>query len=748
MKRKFTIIFLLVALMFGTSKAQIVFDPATIDTTGWGPGKWIDELDGSKYMAAIVDHWNVSINLPGVVILPKYTKYKIESKYSVGPSSVLTVDEIVSYIKFADPSWAELQWTQEDATADFSTRSAIMGTPAPGIAVGVLQFGGRKKDGEATLEGDTIWIGRITIDNPYVVMDPITVDTAAIPDSWAVTEVDGVPYFKMIVDGWNGAAWWSIPNFTVPSEMKNLRYYSKYALGGQHSYTEEQVNTWADWIGGGSNLTITQASSSELQKFSGDLTLSEINQLQLVGQDNVVWGTVAGDTVYMSAPEPDWPHSLQIMGEGGATSIDTDLGNLQLFSNGLPAGTDSSTVTWYVSDPNLATVSETGLVDAFYDGVVKVAATSDDPYGATDTIEITLSNQVTGRIEVASIVVSNWESTDVIDEKDGFLRMKAEVLPVDAFDPTFTWSVSPDSIATITQFGRLTATANGVATVMAKANDDGGVEGTMEITISNQAWVESITVTSEGDVTAIDTKGGTLQLYVDHMPKSADDSTFTWELYPAGLASVDENNLLTAMGDGVVNVWAMANDGSGVGGSIALTISNQIRVATITVMGDGSISEIPIAAGTLQMVATLEPSNASVTDVTWDVNDPAIATISATGLLTAVGNGTATVTATSVDPDGASGSTDILISGQAISVEDLDGNAIVAYPNPAKNTLTIENAGSFESFEIVNLDGRLMMRVQNNSNEISIDVSGLRSGVYSVRAYQGKQIHTFKLVKE
>jgi hypothetical protein len=81
-------------------------------------------------------------------------------------------------------------------------------------------------------------------------------------------------------------------------------------------------------------------------------------------------------------------------------------------------------------------------------------------------------------------------------------------------------------------------------------------------------------------------------------------------------------------------------------------------------------------------------------------------------------------------------------------VEDIAGKTFVLYPNPAGNRLFIRNAGSISSLEIINLDGRLMMKVRNYNDVISLDVSSLASGVYTVRAYQGDQVHVLKLVKQ
>jgi len=73
-----------------------------------------------------------------------------------------------------------------------------------------------------------------------------------------------------------------------------------------------------------------------------------------------------------------------------------------------------------------------------------------------------------------------------------------------------------------------------------------------------------------------------------------------------------------------------------------------IAVTGVTVVGAGSQTVITTPAGTLQMSAHIDPHNATDQTVVWSVaNGTGSASISASGLLTAITNGTVTVKATS-----------------------------------------------------------------------------------------------------
>jgi|GEM_PF-3033200 hypothetical protein len=88
--------------------------------------------------------------------------------------------------------------------------------------------------------------------------------------------------------------------------------------------------------------------------------------------------------------------------------------------------------------------------------------------------------------------------------------------------------------------------------------------------------VTGITVTGEGENSAITTKSGTLQLVVSVIPADASDKSVTWTIVNGtGQANINSSGLVTAVGNGSVTATATANDGSGISGSMVINITNQ-----------------------------------------------------------------------------------------------------------------------------------------------------------------------------
>ncbi|OLS02597.1 Ig-like domain-containing protein [Tissierella creatinophila] len=90
-------------------------------------------------------------------------------------------------------------------------------------------------------------------------------------------------------------------------------------------------------------------------------------------------------------------------------------------------------------------------------------------------------------ILVTGIAVTGAADATTIETNNGTLQMSAAVLPAGATNKAVTWSVvAGTGTASIDADGLLTALTNGTVTVKAVAKDGSLVEGTKEITISNQ----------------------------------------------------------------------------------------------------------------------------------------------------------------------------------------------------------------------------------------------------------------------
>jgi uncharacterized protein YjdB len=134
--------------------------------------------------------------------------------------------------------------------------------------------------------------------------------------------------------------------------------------------------------------------------------------------------------------------------------------------------------------------------------------------------------------------------------------------------------------------------------------------------------------------------------------------TVSWSSSNPGAVTVDNNGLATAIAGGAATISAAAGGVTG-----TTTIEVRFPVGTVTV---GPTGQTIRQEGAVQLTATtVDQSGATVTGraVTWASLNPAIATVSSTGLVAGVADGTTTITATS---EGVTGQVTITVSGSPV----------------------------------------------------------------------------------
>ena len=146
------------------------------------------------------------------------------------------------------------------------------------------------------------------------------------------------------------------------------------------------------------------------------------------------------------------------------------------------------------------------------------------------------------------------------------------------------------------------------------------------------------------------TKGQTLQLTATVTPDNATNKSVTWTSSNTAVATVSSTGLVTAVANGTATITATTADGSNKTATCTVTVNIPVPVTGITL--NKTTATLTSKGPTLQLSATVTPSNATNKSVTWTSSNTAVATVSNIGLVTAVGAGTATITAAATDGSG------------------------------------------------------------------------------------------------
>ena len=187
--------------------------------------------------------------------------------------------------------------------------------------------------------------------------------------------------------------------------------------------------------------------------------------------------------------------------------------------------------------------------------------------------------------------------------------------------------------------------------------------------------VTALTVTGKDGAVSITAKGSTLQMVAAAVPDNATNKAVAWAIESGSeCASLSTDGLLTALANGTVIVKATSISNPGVSSACQVVITGNdsevpnIPVTELKVTGKDGVSSIITKGGTLQMVASILPDNATNKEVTWSiVSGSGYASLNVSGVLTASANGTVVVRATSVSNPTVSGECTVKITGNTSS---------------------------------------------------------------------------------
>lgn len=182
----------------------------------------------------------------------------------------------------------------------------------------------------------------------------------------------------------------------------------------------------------------------------------------------------------------------------------------------------------------------------------------------------------------------------------------------------------------------------------AAANEETSAIGTFSWTQSSNCSTSNVAVTgvtlTPSTVTL--SVGSSQQLTPTVTPANATNKTVSYSSNNTGVATVNSSGLVTAVASGSATITVTTQDGAKTAVS-AITVNNS-NVAVTSVSLSPSTASLTVG-GTQQLTPTVLPSNATNKSVSYSSNNTGVATVNSSGLVTAVSNGTATITVTTAD---------------------------------------------------------------------------------------------------
>ncbi|WP_337172757.1 Ig-like domain-containing protein [Gemmatimonas aurantiaca] len=289
--------------------------------------------------------------------------------------------------------------------------------------------------------------------------------------------------------------------------------------------------------------------------------------------------------------------------------------------------TQSRDVVWSSSQPTVASISDAGVVTAITTGTTTLRLTSAIDPRLQDSVRLEVRPARTVTVTPASATLGAGETR----------TLSARVVIEAGLSTAVTWRSDNPAIAMVAQNGMVTGVSQGSTTITAVSVAD--------TTRRGSAMIDIVPVVRDLDLTPSAVSmflEDTRQLTATVSADAGASRAVIWRSSNGAVASVSETGLVTANTVGTAIITAIAEADTTRRATSLVTV----RYAPVVTVSPSSV--FLTIGQTRQATVTVKADAGVSTAVTWQSANTAVATVSPAGLISAVGFGNTTITATSV----------------------------------------------------------------------------------------------------
>jgi len=302
--------------------------------------------------------------------------------------------------------------------------------------------------------------------------------------------------------------------------------------------------------------------------------------------------------------------------------------NIILTATAIPTGA-TNIVTWTSSDSTVVTIDVNGRVTGMKVGTATITATSIVSASIKATHQVTVTDQMSITLNPTSLnLVAGSNQT-----------LTATVVAASLTDKSVSWSSSNTSVATVDSNGKVTAVAAGSANIIAKLNANNSIQAQASVTVTAPSLPTISLSNNTLSLVVGDTK--TLTATVGN----TSNTSVTWSSSATSIATVDSNGKVTAVKAGTATITATSVADTSVKATCTITVTNP-PAGTLTITADPS-ANVPVGGSGYQIyVRDSGGTSVSRLECVFTSSDSSVATVSTYGTISALKDGTVTITVT------------------------------------------------------------------------------------------------------
>ena len=247
----------------------------------------------------------------------------------------------------------------------------------------------------------------------------------------------------------------------------------------------------------------------------------------------------------------------------------------QLIPTIVPNNATTQSVEWTTTNPNVVTVSTTGLITALNTGTAKIIVETRDG-GFKDTCDVT--------VIIIPVTGVSLDKKTLRLKCGTCYQLKATVAPLNATDKTVSFTSKNDYIADVKPNGLIWAGDPDTTLVIVETNDGSFKDTCVVIVEEEYSAVKSVSLDKE-TLTLIE--GETIYLNETVLPKNVANKKVNWNSEDLAVATVSVHGLVTATNVGTTKISVKTVDGGKTASCLVNVISKDfIAVNPETATGE------------------------------------------------------------------------------------------------------------------------------------------------------------------
>ncbi len=305
-----------------------------------------------------------------------------------------------------------------------------------------------------------------------------------------------------------------------------------------------------------------------------------------------------------------------------------------------PSVATKTEVEFSSSDSTIVSVNQEGKLTA------KKAGTAYITVSSKENPQISATCEVTAFTEAVAVTGVSLNRTSLQLEQNDTFQLVATVSPSNATNKKVTYQSMDENVATVSKDGVITALSVGEAQILA-ITEEGNFTARCNLTVVEEVVVVKATSISLSDSSKNLYVGDTYALTATVLPENTTNPEVTWKTSNTNVAAVNvTTGVVTAKAAGSATITATTKDGT----NLSATCTIKVTKPTVYVTGVSlSKTSLEVATGrTATLTATVSPSNATDTSLTWSTSNSSVATVNA-GSVKGIAPGSAVITATTND---------------------------------------------------------------------------------------------------